>query len=120
MVLLVAAAAACAGPARETSTAHESAQAAAESREPRAESTTIASPLADSATAADVRFQVARAAVNRDARALDARSAQRHTPDYAKAFDELRRRTLAAESLRAERDALRERLRRTGGASERR
>lgn len=84
----------------------------AESSQPRAESAPAASPLADSAAAADARFQTARTAINRDARALDARSAQRRTPDYAKAYDELRRRTLAAESLRADRDALRARLRR--------
>jgi len=83
-----------------------------ESAPPRAESSAFRSPLADSVAAADARFQTARTGVNRDARALDARSAQRRSPDYAKAYDELRRRTLAAESLRADRDALRARLRR--------
>ena len=73
--------------------------------------------LADSVAAADARFQAARAAVNRDAAALDARSGERHSAVYASAFDELRRRMLAAESLRADRDALRARLRRRSVSS---
>lgn len=100
-----------------TSDSHDARPAradSAESRERTAESAAPAasSPLADSVAAADARFQEARAAVNRGAVALDARSSERHTPDYAKAYDELRRRTLSAESLRADRDALRRRLRR--------
>ena len=75
------------------------------------------SPLADSLASAEARFDSARSSVNRDAAALDARAADRFTPDYAKAYDELRRRTLAAESLRAHRDALRTRLRRAASAA---
>ena len=59
----------------------------------------------DSAARLDVRFQREREAINRDVLAM--RDADRRSPDYARRFDEIRRRTIAAESLRAARDRLR-------------
>jgi len=68
-----------------------------------------ADPLADSADALDRRFQELRSAINRDARALAGSALDRRSAAYATRFDELRRRTLAAESLRVTRDQLRRR-----------
>ena len=59
----------------------------------------------DSASRLDARFQREREAINRDVIAM--RGADRRSPDYARRFDEIRRRTIAAESLRAARDRLR-------------
>jgi hypothetical protein len=82
----------------------------------------VAAPAAptDSAVALDARFQELRAAINRDARALDGAALDRHSRDYAVRFDSLRRRTMAAESLRTRRDALRARAARVAAAAARR
>lgn len=61
----------------------------------------------DSASILDARFQREREAINRDVMAM--RGADRRSPDYARRFDGIRRRTIAAESLRAARDRLRRR-----------
>ena len=67
--------------------------------------TTLLSPAAESAAALDKTYQAARAAVNAEAYALDTFPViARHSPDYARRFDALRRATLAADSLRRARD----------------
>lgn len=71
---------------------------------------------ADSAARLDALFQERRTAVNRDARALDGSGLDRRSADYAARYDELRRRTVAAESLRAARDAQRARAAKLGAA----
>ena len=74
--------------------------------------------LADSASALDRRFQSERDAINREVRAME--GGDRRSTDYARRFDDVQRRTFAAESLRTMRDGLRRRaaLHRPAGATE--
>ena len=74
--------------------------------------------LADSASALDRRFQTERAAINREVRAME--GGDRRSTDYARRFDDIQRRTIAAESLRTMRDGLRRRaaLVRPAGATD--
>ena len=69
-----------------------------------------AATIADSARAVDIRFQALRDSINAAAAAL---TGDRRSREYARAWDALRIRTVAAESLRAERDRI---LRRAGRA----
>jgi hypothetical protein len=64
--------------------------------------------MRDSAAMYDKRFQWERDTLNRESRALD--RVDRRTADYAKRFDNFRRRALAAESLRVSRDRFRDRI----------
>ena len=77
----------------------------------------LATAAADSAARLDARFQELRAALNRDAAALDAGPLDRRSPEYAGRYDEIRRRTAVAESLRAARDAQRKRARTLGATA---
>lgn len=63
--------------------------------------------LADSASGADELFQNERTALNAAAKAL--RGGDRHARGYARSYDSLERRTVAAEQLRTTRDRLRAR-----------
>ncbi len=63
------------------------------------------SPAAESAAVLDQAFQTARSAINAEAYALDTFPViERHSSDYARRFDALRRATLSADSLRRARD----------------
>jgi hypothetical protein len=75
-----------------------------------------AAAIDDSARAIDARFQAEREAINRDAAAL---TGDRRSPEYARRWEALRRRTTAAESLRAERDRMRRRAERSRPAAQR-
>jgi hypothetical protein len=66
---------------------------------------------ADSIAALDARFQQERNALNAEATALHA--GDRRSPEYSKRFDAWRRRALAADSVRARRDRLHARSRRS-------
>ncbi|HWE41802.1 MAG TPA: hypothetical protein VG432_04810 [Gemmatimonadaceae bacterium] len=66
---------------------------------------------ADSVAALDARFQQERTALNAESRAMQ--SGDRRSPGYAQRFDAWRRRALAADSIRALRDKLRARSRRS-------
>jgi hypothetical protein len=63
--------------------------------------------LDDSVAAIDARFQMMRDQLSSDVGALD--TADRRTRSYAVRYAEIRRRTLAAEALRAARDSMRTR-----------
>ena len=105
-------------PADSAAPAERAPQATAPSVAPATLADSVAaSPLSDSAAPLDARFREAREAINRDAHTLAARpAADRRSAHYARRFDDLRRRTLAAESLRGERDAIRKRLARQRAA----
>ena len=73
---------------------------------PAGDSMRRAVAIEDSARAVDARFQALRDSINREASTL---AGDRRSAEYARAWDALRRRTVAAESLRAERDRIRRR-----------
>lgn len=75
-----------------------------------------ANAIADSAKSVDERFQALRDSINREAAAL---GGDRRSAEYARRWDALRRRTVAAESLRAERDRIRRRADRARPAAQR-
>jgi hypothetical protein len=82
-------------------------------RSPKAglDSLAVPSTAADSIAALDTRFQQARTALNAEAGALQ--PGDRHSAEYSQRFDAWRRRAIAADSLRALRDKLRARSRRS-------
>jgi hypothetical protein len=83
------------------------AAAGADLPRPTADSIGRLRAIEDSAATLGGRFRASRDSINRDVAALD--SLDRRTRSYAVRYADLRRRTLAAEQLRGERDAMRAR-----------